>query len=161
YSSGTMSPAKCPAEKSPGAPLGMALAANHSRAAARKAASSGVSSKSTTQQVRTEVERVLVLGELLGDGRLAHVGAGAASAVLLVDRVQEPLDPLDHASGAVRREHVKGMLGTAHLRVQHRRAGDLPQPSHERAGVSDRSKRVEVAVDHEEGWCVLAHAVER
>ena len=37
---------KWPAEKSSGLPFGMALADSHARAAARKAASSGVSSKS-------------------------------------------------------------------------------------------------------------------
>ena len=43
-------PAQIPAEKSSGWPLGIALASSHARASARKAASSGVSSKSTAPE---------------------------------------------------------------------------------------------------------------
>src|SRR5688572_30806750 len=88
YSSPSMSPEKWPAEKSPGAPFGTALAASHSRASARNVASSGVSSKSTDDQTRTRLEHVLLIDEFLGRLVLGDLVASAAAEVLLVDEVQ-------------------------------------------------------------------------
>ena len=92
-----------PAEKSSGWPFGMALASSQARASARKAASSGVSSKSTAPQTRTRSSREPDLdGGAFGDagpedlghhvlvGRVLLVGAPALDVVALGDDAVVP-----------------------------------------------------------------------
>src|SRR5580765_3392932 len=145
-----MSPAKCPAEKSSGEPFGTALSDSQARAEARKAASSGVSSKSTAAQVTRSLERVLVFDQLFARFALRHRTLRAPSQVLLVHRVQEALDALDHPSGAERREDVEGMLRALHLRVEHGCIRHGAELRHELARIRDWCQGVEVAVDDEE-----------
>ena len=106
-----------PAEKSSGCPFGMALASSQARASARKAASSGVSSKSTGPIL----EHVLVLAAgrgLLREG-LGQLGLGrrARRVAALPQRGEEALDALDHPGGAGRREDLERVLRALHLGV--------------------------------------------